>query len=105
MTAVRAAGHGSHLTCIFMSLCAGACPGCNCLGYSCKPFISNDANLQAPASEKHYIICGPEFGIENVGKRAIIVRALYGGKSAGSDYWRHVRKDMEETTAGNRIST
>ena len=55
-----------------------------------------NAYLQAPASEKHYIICGPEFGIENEGKRGIIVRALYGGKSAGSDYWRHVRKAMEE---------
>ena len=42
--------------------------------------------LQAPASEKHYIICGPEFGLENQGKRAITVCALYGGKSAGSDY-------------------
>ena len=55
-----------------------------------------NAYLQAPASEKHYIVCGPEFGIENEGKRAIIVRALYGGKSAGSDYWRHVHKAMEE---------
>ncbi len=55
-----------------------------------------NAYLQAPTSEKHYIICGPEFGIENVGKRAKIVRALYGGKSAGADYWRHVRKAMKE---------
>ena len=55
-----------------------------------------NAYLQAPASEKHYIICGPEFGIENVGKRAKIVRALYGGKSAGADYWRHVRAAMTE---------
>ena len=55
-----------------------------------------NAYLQAPASEKHYIICGPEFGLENVGKRALIIRALYGGKSAGADYWRHVRYAMEE---------
>ena len=55
-----------------------------------------NAYLQAPTSEKHYIICGPEFGLENVGKLAIIVRALYGGKSAGADYWRHVRSAMEE---------
>ena len=54
-----------------------------------------NAYLQAPSSEKHYIICGEEFGLENVGKRAIIVRALYGGKSAGADYWRHVRQAME----------
>ena len=53
--------------------------------------------LQCPTSEKHYIICGPEVGIENVGKRAKIVRALYGGKLAGSDYWRHVRSAMEES--------
>ena len=54
------------------------------------------AYLQSPSSEKHYIICRPEFGIENIGKRAKIVRALYGGKSAGADYWRHVRKAMSE---------
>ena len=61
----------------------------------CAADIQN-AYLQAPASEKHYIICGPEFGLENVGKLAIIVRALYGGKSAGADYWRHVRTAMSE---------
>ena len=53
--------------------------------------------LQAPASENHYIIiCGPEFGLENVGRLAIIVQALYGGKSAGTDYWRHVQSAMRE---------
>jgi len=61
----------------------------------CAADIQN-AYLQAPTSEKHYIICGPGFGIENVGRLAIIVRALYGGKSAGSDYWRHVRSAMHE---------
>ena len=55
-----------------------------------------NAYLQAPDSEKHYIIYGPEFGLENQGKCAIIVCALYGSKSAGLDYWRHVRKAMEE---------
>ena len=33
--------------------------------------------------EKYFIICGPEFGLEKVGKRAKTVRALYGGKCAG----------------------
>ena len=61
----------------------------------CAADIQN-AYLQAPSSEKHYVICGPEFGLENIGKYAIIVRALYGGKSAGADYWRHVRLAMEE---------
>ena len=54
-----------------------------------------NAYLQAPTSEKHYIICGEEFGIENIGKRAIIVRALYGGKAAGRDFWHHLRSCME----------
>ena len=51
----------------------------------CACEIQN-AYLQTPSTEKHYIICGPEYGLENVGKYAIIVRALYGGKSAGADY-------------------
>ena len=42
-----------------------------------------NAYIQAPTSEKHYITCGPEFGLENVGKRALIYRALYSGKSSG----------------------
>ena len=54
-----------------------------------------NAYLQAPTSEKHYIICEEEFGIENIGKRAIIVRALYGGKAAGRDFWHHLRSCME----------
>ena len=58
-----------------------------------EPGIQN-VYLQAPTTEKHYIICGPESGLENVGKIAIIVGALYGGKSAGADYWNHVRKTM-----------
>ena len=28
-----------------------------------------NAYLQAPSSKKHYVICGAEFGLENVGKR------------------------------------
>ena len=54
-----------------------------------------NAYLQAPTSEKHYIICGPEFGIENQGKRAIITRALYGGKVSGRDYRNSLRACMK----------
>ena len=50
--------------------------------------------LQAPTSEKHYIICGPKFGLEHVGKIAVIVRALYGGKAVCADYWKYVREVM-----------
>ena len=37
--------------------------------------------LQASSSQKHYIVCGPKFGIENVVYVVLIHRALYGGKS------------------------
>ena len=53
-----------------------------------------NAYLQAPLSQKHYVICGEEFGLENVGKVALIRRALYGGKSAGSDFRNHLRECM-----------
>ena len=53
-----------------------------------------NAYIQAPSSEKHYIICGPEFGLENVGRVALIRRALYGGKSSGADFWKHLRTCM-----------
>jgi hypothetical protein len=48
-----------------------------------------NACLQAPSSQK-----GPEFGIENVGKVALIRQALYGGKSAGKDFSDHLRSCM-----------
>lgn len=53
------------------------------------------AYLQAPSSKKHYIICGKEFPLEMQGRVAIIKRALYGGKSAGADYWKHMTTCME----------
>ena len=31
-----------------------------------------NAYLQAPSSEKHYVICGSEFGLEHVGNVALI---------------------------------
>ena len=51
--------------------------------------------LQAPASEKHYIICGNEFGIDNAGKVVLTRRALYGGKSSSADFLKHLRTCME----------
>jgi hypothetical protein len=56
-------------------------------------YIRN-AYLQAPSLEKHFIICGPEFGIENEGHVALIWRALYGGKFAGRDFWHHLQDCM-----------
>ena len=52
--------------------------------------------LQITISEKHFIICWPEFGLENTGKKALIIRDLYGGKRAVKDYWRHVWSAMDE---------
>jgi len=59
----------------------------------CAADIRN-AYLQAPSSQKDYIICGPEFGLENVGKAALIHRAVYGGKAAGRDFRNHLRACM-----------
>jgi hypothetical protein len=50
--------------------------------------------LQAPSLEKHFIICGPKFGIENECPVALIRRALYGGKVAGPDFWHHLQDCM-----------
>ena len=59
----------------------------------CAADIQN-AYIQDPTSEKYYVICGSEFG-ENQGEKALIRRALYGGKSVGRDYWLHLRSCME----------
>ena len=40
--------------------------------------------LQALTSEKHFIICGPEFGIENIGKKAI-TKGPYMAENAPGD--------------------
>ena len=53
------------------------------------------AYIQAPTSEKDYIVCGSELPLEYQGKIAVIKRALYGGKRAGSDYWKHIRTCMK----------
>ena len=48
-----------------------------------------NAYLNAPNKERVHVKCGPElFGPESKGKIAIVVRALYGLKSAGNS-WRH----------------
>ena len=59
----------------------------------CVADIRN-AYLQAPSSRKDYFVCGPEFGLENEGKVALIHRAVYGGKSAGRDFRNHLRSCM-----------
>ena len=59
----------------------------------CASDIRN-AYLQAPSYQKDYIVCGPEFGIENLVKYALVWRDLYGGKSAGMDFLNYIRSWM-----------
>ena len=44
-----------------------------------------NAYITAPCAEKIYTVLGPEFG-PDAGKRAFVVRALYGLKSAGASF-------------------
>ena len=46
-------------------------------------------------SQKDYIICGPELGVENIGQAALIHHALYSGKAAGRDFRNHLHSCME----------
>jgi hypothetical protein len=53
-----------------------------------------NAYLTAPITEKVWTVLGPEFG-EDSGKRALIVRALCGLKSAGSAFRNHMESCMD----------
>ena len=54
-----------------------------------------NAYLTAPVAEKIWTTCGPEFGSQ-CGRTAIIVRALYGLKSAGASFRNHLADCMRE---------
>ena len=54
-----------------------------------------NAFVQAPTTEKYYVECGPEFGTEYVGRKAVVKRALYGMKSSGRDFRNHLRDCMD----------
>lgn len=72
----------------------------DCLYLCSSQWTSSDgsrrtnAYLTAPTSEKFHIICGPEFGSENIGKKTIVKGALYDTKSAGRDFRNHLRDCM-----------
>ena len=53
-----------------------------------------NAYVTAPVTEKIYTILGPEWGKELVGKKALIVRALYGLKSSGAAFRAHLADCM-----------
>jgi len=54
-----------------------------------------NAYLTAPPKEKVWIRLGPEFGSDE-GKRGVVVRALYGLKSAGASFRSHLATLMHE---------
>ena len=54
-----------------------------------------NAYITAPITEKVWTILGPEFG-PNAGKSALIVRALYGLKSAGAAFHAHLASFMRQ---------
>jgi hypothetical protein len=53
-----------------------------------------NAYITAPCSEKIWSVLGPEFG-SDAGKIAIVVRALYGLKSAGASFRNHLADCMK----------
>jgi hypothetical protein len=53
-----------------------------------------NAYLTAPITEKVWTVLGPELG-DNAGKRALIVRALHGVKSAGAPFRNHLAECMK----------
>jgi Reverse transcriptase (RNA-dependent DNA polymerase) len=49
-----------------------------------------NAYLTSPCQEKIYTTLGPEFGPHRCGRKALVVRALYGLKSAGAAFRNHL---------------
>ncbi len=54
-----------------------------------------NAYITAPVQEKVWTVLGPEFG-PDAGRSAIIVRALYGLKSAGAAFRAHLASIMHQ---------
>jgi Reverse transcriptase (RNA-dependent DNA polymerase) len=55
------------------------------------------AYLNAPCKEKVYTTCRPEFGPENTGKIAVIVKALYGLKTSAYAWREHLSQTLESS--------
>jgi hypothetical protein len=51
--------------------------------------------LNSPCNEKIWNVLGPVFGPDKAGKRALVVRALYGLKSAGASFRHDLASCME----------
>ena len=53
-----------------------------------------NAYIKAPVAEKIWTVLGPEFGTD-AGKSAVIIRALYGLKSARASFGNHLADCMK----------
>lgn len=62
-------------------------------GLQVKTSDIENAYLTAPTEERLYTVLGPEFGADE-GKLSVIVRALYGTKSAGASFRNHLADCM-----------
>ena len=62
-------------------------------GLEVKTGDIQNAHLTAPNAEKTWTLCGPEFGADR-GKKALIVRAMCGHKSAGAAFRNHLAECM-----------
>ena len=62
-------------------------------GLEVKAADIQNAYLTAPNKEKIWTVLGPEFGAD-AGRRALVVRALYGLKSAGASFRDHLADCM-----------
>ncbi len=60
--------------------------------YVCRSRFSRDCKHYT----RDYIVCGPVLGLKNVGRVALIHRALYGGKTAGRDVRNHLGSCMRD---------
>ena len=54
-----------------------------------------NAYITAPVTKKVWTVLGPEFG-SDAGKSAVIVRILYGLKSAGAAFFTHLASFMRQ---------
>ena len=57
---------------------------------------TSNAYFQSLSPKKDYTLCGPEFEIENIGKKVLIRRALNGGKAARRDFRNHFCEFMRQ---------
>jgi Reverse transcriptase (RNA-dependent DNA polymerase) len=55
------------------------------------------AYLNAPCKERVYTQCGPEFGPDNVGRIALITKALYGLRTSAFAWREHLAQTLEQS--------